>query len=100
MTVTEVDDSVASAAGGALAASAAATEANDLLFAQAAVAALVNAAVTEADDTLSAHATTSTGGGGGATPEEIWNYVLSNGLTAGETLAQALAEAERCCGSH
>ena len=42
----------------------------------------------------------STGGSGGATAEEIWNYVLSNGLTAGDTLAQALAEAETCCGGH
>lgn len=32
------------------------------------------------------------------TPDEIWNYPLSNGLTAAQTLAEALDHARNCCG--
>lgn len=37
--------------------------------------------------------------GTGATAAQVWNYVLSNGLTAGETLSQAWAAARNCAGA-
>lgn len=72
-------------------------EAGDIIVADAQALAAVEAVIAEANDTLASRIAN---GGGGATADEIWGYVLSNGLTAGETLAQALAAAENCCGGH
>lgn len=96
--ISEVGDVTTSTTSAALSADVEIVEASDSIFFTAALLAVINSAIEETSDILASTATLHVGGGGGASAEEIWNYVLSNGLTAAETLAQALAYAQNCCG--
>ena len=97
LAVTETSDTGTAAATVALAASATVTEGDDAGLSAVAAAIIATANPIEVGDLLVSTAVHPSSGGG-ATPEEVWSYVLSNGLTAGETLAQALAAAQNCCG--